>query len=98
MQLLNAMTPQLGNGVNLALCDAWGLAHAVENEPDIESALARYERIRRHHVHYYSTATRWITHLFQSSVPGLAALRRGGFVVAKSVPPIRIPWLAMMVV
>ncbi len=85
----HAMTPQLGNGVNLALCDAWTLAHALEQEPDIDAALAHYTRARKHHLHYYSTATRWITHLFQSSVPGLAAARRCGFAVAKSVPPIR---------
>jgi len=85
----HAMTPQLGNGVNLALCDAWTLAHAIETQPHIEAALAHYTHARRHHVHYYSTATRWITHLFQSSVPGLAAARRAGFAVASITPPIR---------
>jgi len=85
----HAMTPQLGNGVNLALCDAWTLAHALETEPDIDAALAHYTRARRNHLHYYSTATRWITHLFQSSVPGLAALRRAGFVAANGMPPVR---------
>jgi 2-polyprenyl-6-methoxyphenol hydroxylase-like FAD-dependent oxidoreductase len=85
----HSMTPQLGNGVNLALCDAWTLAYALEVEPDIDAALAHYTRARKHHLHYYSTATRWITHLFQSSVPGLASLRRAGFGVAAHVPPIR---------
>ncbi len=85
----HAMTPQLGNGVNLALCDAWALAYAIEHAEDVDAALAQYTRMRKHHVHYYSLATRWVTHLFQSSVPGLGAFRRAGFAVAKAVPPIR---------
>ena len=84
----HAMTPQLGNGVNLALCDAWTLAHAVEAEDDVEAALTRYTRTRWAHLRYYQLATRWITHLFQSSVPGLGRLRNAGFKVAHALPPI----------
>lgn len=84
----HAMTPQLGNGVNLALCDAWTLAHAVESEDDVEAALEHYTRARRAHLRYYQFATRWITHLFQSSTPGLGALRNTGFRVAQALPPI----------
>ena len=84
----HAMTPQLGNGVNLALRDAWTLAWAVEQEDDVEAALARYTRARWAHLRYYQFATRWITHLFQSSVTGLGAMRNLGFRVAHAVPPI----------
>ena len=84
----HAMTPQLGNGVNLALRDAWTLAHAVEAEDDIDAALAHYTRARWDHLRYYQFATRWVTHLFQSSVPGLGTLRNVGFKVAHALPPI----------
>ncbi len=63
----HAMSPQLGQGANLALWDAWTLAQV----PDF----ATYSRVRRAHLRFYQFATRWLTPFFQSSLPVLAPLR-----------------------
>jgi 2-polyprenyl-6-methoxyphenol hydroxylase-like FAD-dependent oxidoreductase len=68
-------SPQLGQGANLALIDAWTLAAALARGSDIDAALGAYERARRRHVAYYQLASRWLTPFFQSESRALAALR-----------------------
>jgi 2-polyprenyl-6-methoxyphenol hydroxylase and related FAD-dependent oxidoreductases len=71
----HAMSPQLGQGVNMALLDAQALADALATTGDIEAALQLYPRARRHHVAVYQQLSRWLTPLFQSERDGLARLR-----------------------
>jgi 2-polyprenyl-6-methoxyphenol hydroxylase-like FAD-dependent oxidoreductase len=71
----HAMSPQLGQGVNMALLDAHALADALAASDDIEAALQLYPRARRHHVAVYQRLSRWLTPLFQSERDGLARLR-----------------------
>ncbi|MFL5319534.1 MAG: FAD-dependent oxidoreductase [Myxococcaceae bacterium] len=71
----HAMSPQLGQGCNLALMDAQALADAVERSVDVPSALALYSESRREHLAWYQFATRWLTPLFQSDWPMVGALR-----------------------
>jgi 2-polyprenyl-6-methoxyphenol hydroxylase-like FAD-dependent oxidoreductase len=70
----HATSPQLGQGCNLALCDAAALVDAIEAESTVETALARYTALRRNHLAFYQLATRWLTPFFQSDhdVLGLA--------------------------
>jgi 2-polyprenyl-6-methoxyphenol hydroxylase-like FAD-dependent oxidoreductase len=75
----HAMSPQLGQGVNMALLDAQALADAMAATGDIEAALKMYPRARRHHVAVYQRLSRWLTPLFQSERDGLARLRDLGF-------------------
>jgi 2-polyprenyl-6-methoxyphenol hydroxylase-like FAD-dependent oxidoreductase len=62
----HAMSPQLGQGANLALFDAMILADCVEDNDSVAGALADYERRRRSHLAFYQFATRWLTPFFQS--------------------------------
>jgi 2-polyprenyl-6-methoxyphenol hydroxylase-like FAD-dependent oxidoreductase len=62
----HAMSPQLGQGVNMALMDAIALRDALRAEPDLASALTRYERERQAHARIYQFWSRWLTPLFQS--------------------------------
>jgi 2-polyprenyl-6-methoxyphenol hydroxylase-like FAD-dependent oxidoreductase len=71
----HATSPQLGQGCNLALCDAAALADAVEAEDTVAAALARYTASRRAHLAFYQLATRWLTPFFQSDHDWLGALR-----------------------
>lgn len=62
----HAMSPQLGQGVNMALLDARALRDALRNKKTVAEALAAYQRERRAHVGIYHFWSRWLTPLFQS--------------------------------
>lgn len=82
----HAMSPQLGQGVNLALADALCLARCVERWP-LSEALARYTRERRWQLAYYRFATRSLTPWFQSDHEWLSPLRHAFFRAMQCVPP-----------
>lgn len=73
----HATSPQLGQGANLALGDAVGLADALAGAGagDVAEALARFEARRRPVWDYYGRASRLLTPIFQSRVPGLGLVR-----------------------
>ncbi|MEO5624897.1 MAG: NAD(P)/FAD-dependent oxidoreductase [Dokdonella sp.] len=71
----HGMSPQLGQGVNMALLDAQALANELRAHTDVESGLAAYARERTRHVAIYQTLSRWLTPLFQSDSRLLAPLR-----------------------
>jgi 2-polyprenyl-6-methoxyphenol hydroxylase-like FAD-dependent oxidoreductase len=62
----HAMSPQLGQGVNMALIDAMALRDTLRSESSVDAALARYQRERLAHVRIYQFWSRWLTPLFQS--------------------------------
>jgi 2-polyprenyl-6-methoxyphenol hydroxylase-like FAD-dependent oxidoreductase len=67
----HAMSPQLGQGANLALVDAAVLAEVLAGG----APLAEYSRRRSKHLRFYGLASRWLTPFFQSSYPVLAPAR-----------------------
>lgn len=71
----HAMSPQLGQGVNMALLDALALRDALRQGGRIDEALARYTRQRRSHLGIYHFWSRWLTPLFQSERDGWARVR-----------------------
>jgi 2-polyprenyl-6-methoxyphenol hydroxylase-like FAD-dependent oxidoreductase len=75
----HGMSPQLGQGVNMALLDAQALADALAGDTDVPRALARYARARASHVALYQRISRWLTPLFQSDAALLGVLRDGAF-------------------
>ncbi|MHA7898331.1 MAG: FAD-dependent oxidoreductase [Henriciella sp.] len=56
----HAASPQLGQGANMALLDAWALAQALQTQSDLSAAFGEYLRLRRMHVRLYQ----WMTWLF----------------------------------
>lgn len=81
----HAMSPQLGQGVNLALADAFCLTQCLANAP-IDQALQHYARKRRFALRYYQFATRALTPWFQSHYEWLTPLRRVMFRGAQLLP------------
>jgi len=81
----HAMSPQLGQGVNLALADAACLAECmVLHAPD--KALRHYQSRRRLALGYYQLATRWLTPWFQSDHEWLSPLRKIFFAASMRIP------------
>ncbi|CAM5200976.1 glutamate synthase [Bosea thiooxidans] len=82
----HSTSPQLGQGANMALLDAFALASAVAEERDIAAALQRYARLRRGHVRLYQAASRLFTPFYQSDSRLLPLIRD------RLVPPLaRVP-------
>ncbi len=71
----HGMSPQLGQGVNMALLDAQALAAAIDAHTDLSRGLAHYARLRATHVAVYQRLSRWLTPLFQSDHALLGTLR-----------------------
>jgi 2-polyprenyl-6-methoxyphenol hydroxylase-like FAD-dependent oxidoreductase len=82
----HATSPQLGQGANNALLDAWALADALAARPEPEAAFALYARTRRRHVHFYQRAGALMTPFFQSDARALPVLRDLVFNRMKIVP------------
>jgi 2-polyprenyl-6-methoxyphenol hydroxylase-like FAD-dependent oxidoreductase len=82
----HAMSPQLGQGVNMALMDAEALRHALRAERDPGAALARYAAERARHVGIYQFWSRWLTPLFQSERDLVARVRDLAFLPLGRLP------------
>ena len=85
----HAMSPQLGQGVNMALLDAQALRDALRGERDVATALARYVARRRRHLAAYHFWSRALTPLFQSERDGWARLRDAVFHPLSRLPVAR---------
>ncbi|AND68876.1 hypothetical protein ATSB10_14220 [Dyella thiooxydans] len=62
----HAMSPQLGQGVNMALLDALALRDSLRLAGSVSEALGCYQAERRTHLGVYHFWSRWLTPLFQS--------------------------------
>ena len=92
----HGMSPQLGQGANMALLDAQALAAAVGAHARLDDALAAYARERERHVAIYRFASRWLTPLFQSDARVLAPLRDACFARAGRLPYVRPQMLKIL--
>jgi salicylate hydroxylase len=62
----HSTSPQLGQGANMALLDAWALATALREADDLPAALERAARMRRRHVFLFQLASWLFTPVYQS--------------------------------
>lgn len=92
----HAMSPQLGQGCNLALLDAWFFAQALKGASSVPDALFRYSRERRWHLSWYQFITRALTPFFQSDLAWLGPLRDYGMSQVVKVPWVRKQMVAAM--
>lgn len=71
----HAMSPQLGQGVNMALLGARAIRDSLRACGSVEQALEDYVQCRRRHVSAYQFWSRWLTPVFQSRRDLVAAMR-----------------------
>ena len=79
----HATSPQLGQGANMALLDAFALSAALTGDPD----LALYPRLRRNHIRLYQTLSWLFTPVYQSESAILPVLRDRLAAPVSRMPP-----------
>ncbi|HEY1192427.1 MAG TPA: NAD(P)/FAD-dependent oxidoreductase, partial [Gemmata sp.] len=62
----HAMSPHLGQGINLALVDAWRLAGCLNGADTPALGFAAFRRAQRSYLRYYATVTWLLSPFFQS--------------------------------
>lgn len=85
----HAMSPQLGQGANMALLDASAIARAVAASDDWEGAWAHFAAERAGSIRFYQAMSRLLTPLFQSRIPGAALVRDLALPVSHLIPWLR---------
>lgn len=81
----HAMSPQLGQGANMALLDSYFLSSLL-NENNLEYSLELYSKLRKNHTKFYSQASKFLTPLFQSDSNLNGILRDYIFYISKQIP------------
>tara|TARA_R110001599_G_scaffold1981_5_gene10454 strand:+ start:30017 stop:31267 length:1251 start_codon:yes stop_codon:yes gene_type:complete len=71
----HAASPQLGQGANMALLDAFALARAIGRKADIRDAFADYARMRAGHVRLFQLMSFLFTPVYQSDSRILPLIR-----------------------
>ncbi|MFO0697070.1 MAG: NAD(P)/FAD-dependent oxidoreductase [Polyangiales bacterium] len=92
----HAMSPQLGQGSNLALLDAMELARSLRTHGSVERALPAYSRARRSQLRFYQWMTRTLTPFFQGDSRLLGAVRDVFFPIGARLPIVRGEMIATM--
>ncbi len=83
----HAASPQLGQGANMALLDAYALARAMRGERSLPDRLNHYVRMRAMHVRLFQAMSWMFTPVYQSDSVSLAWLRDWLAAPVSRVPP-----------
>jgi 2-polyprenyl-6-methoxyphenol hydroxylase-like FAD-dependent oxidoreductase len=79
----HGMSPQLGQGANMALVDSYFLDQILAGGGPLTAALDKYSATRRSHIDFYTQASKLLTPLFQSDGRLYGLLRDYGFLYAQ---------------
>jgi 2-polyprenyl-6-methoxyphenol hydroxylase-like FAD-dependent oxidoreductase len=85
----HSMSPQLGQGANLALLDAVAASEAVQVSAQWEEVWERFNGVRRGSIRFYQGMSRLLTPLYQSGIPGAGGIRDFGMLACRQVPWLR---------
>jgi 2-polyprenyl-6-methoxyphenol hydroxylase-like FAD-dependent oxidoreductase len=82
----HGMSPQLGQGANMAFIDSYFLDKVLINSNNnIEVALKIYTQLRRKHLRFYSQASKFLTPLYQSDREFYGRFRDLLFTISKQM-------------
>lgn len=84
----HSTSPQLGQGANMALLDAWALAMGMASSGSISEALAWAVHLRKAHVELYQQLSYWLTPVYQSDGALVPMLRDRLVAPVSKLPPI----------
>lgn len=84
----HAMSPHLGQGINLAMLDAMCFAACLRTATDPPAAFRTFRQLRRRHVRYYALVTWLLSPFFQSDWPVLSWGRDWALPLLP-----RVPWV-----
>lgn len=85
----HSTSPQLGQGANMALLDAWAFADSLRQFGDVDATIQAYAKVRRWHVRAFQLSSLAMTPFYQSDSRVLAALRDLLFDPASKLPVAR---------
>ena len=85
----HAMSPQLGQGANMALLDASAIVQAVATSDDWDNVWQQFHASRSGSIRFYQTMSRLLTPMFQSNIVGAGFLRDMGLPIAHMIPWLR---------
>ncbi|MFI9534771.1 FAD-dependent monooxygenase [Nocardia fusca] len=85
----HAMTPNLGQGANLAVEDAVTLAAVLDRAPDIPGALTEYDRIRRARVQPLARLSHRMGAALQLALPAVTPVRNAVLRLAPDAAALR---------
>ena len=71
----HSTSPQLGQGANMALLDAWSLVMALRQSRELDAAMRQYSKSRWWHIRAFQLSSLAMTPFYQSDSRVLAALR-----------------------
>jgi len=71
----HSASPQLGQGANMALLDAFALSKALREASNLEDGLSRTLKMRRAHVRLYQILTALLTPVYQSDSRSIPLIR-----------------------
>ncbi|MGP4846029.1 FAD-dependent oxidoreductase [Marinobacter sp. 1Y8] len=84
----HAMSPQLGQGANMALLDAVAVARSVEASTNWDEVWAGFDAQRSGSIRFYQRMSWLLTPMFQSHIGGMAWVRNLSLTFSQ-----RVPWL-----
>lgn len=89
----HAMSPQLGQGANMALLDAWALGQALQQFPDHRIDWSKfwqhYHQLRYASTQFYQSLSRLLTPLYQSNSAWTGPVRDFSFYWIYQIPYLR---------
>ncbi|MEM8988518.1 MAG: NAD(P)/FAD-dependent oxidoreductase [Pseudomonadota bacterium] len=92
----HATSPQLGQGANMALLDAYALALAMRETSNVATGLSRYAQLRSGHIHLFQTMSWLFTPIYQSDSTLLPAVRDWAIAPISRLPLVRKLQAAMV--